>query len=142
MIQYVSTTLLDVAFLEDGPSNATAILLLHGWPDDATTRNKVMPQLVQAGYRVIAPWLRGFGTTTFLNKSSARTGNSGIIAFDAIALMDALTGSPSSAFVPGINPKSSGKAKPAGSVFLSINSSVSGSKAYLQWLPLGVSIMT
>lgn len=90
MIQYLSTDSLNIAYRQDGPSEASAALLLYGWPDDATTWDKVMPHLVAAGYRVIAPWLRGFGTTTFLNEHTPRTGNSGIHAFDVIGLMDAL----------------------------------------------------
>lgn len=84
MTHYVSTDSLNVAYRKDGPSDAPVVLLLHGWPDDATTWDKVMPHLVAAGHLVIAPWLRGFGTTTFLDKNTPRTGNSGIHAFDVI----------------------------------------------------------
>jgi len=90
MIQHASTDLLNIAFREDGPPEAPVVLLIHGWPDDATTWDRVTPHLVSAGYRVIAPWLRGFGQTTFLDESTFRTGNSGMLALDAIALMDAL----------------------------------------------------
>lgn len=90
MIQYASTDLLNVAFREDGPVAGPVVLLLHGWPDNATTWDNVVPPLVAAGYRVIIPWLRGFGTTTFLSENTPRTGNSGMLALDAIALMDAL----------------------------------------------------
>ncbi|MGI4751233.1 MAG: alpha/beta fold hydrolase [Janthinobacterium lividum] len=90
MIRYASTDLLNIAFLEQGADDCPAVLLLHGWPDDATTWDGVMPKLMAAGYRVIAPWLRGFGNTTFHKNSTLRTGNSGILAFDAIALMDDL----------------------------------------------------
>lgn len=90
MIHYASTSLLNVAYQQEGASNAQTVILLHGWPDDPTTWDGDIPYLVDAGYRVIAPWLRGFGTTTFLHPNTARTGNSGIIALDILELMDAL----------------------------------------------------
>ncbi|MGI4805577.1 MAG: alpha/beta fold hydrolase [Janthinobacterium lividum] len=90
MIHYASTDLLNIAYLEQGRDDRPVALLLHGWPDDATTWDRVMPKLMVAGYRVIAPWLRGFGQTTFRKKNTLRTGNSGILALDAIALMDVL----------------------------------------------------
>lgn len=90
MTRYLSTDLLNIAYYEDGPRTGPAVLLLHGWPDDATTWDGVIPQLATAGYRVIAPWLRGFGTTTFLRENTPRTGNSGIHALDISSFMDAL----------------------------------------------------
>ncbi|RYY29186.1 MAG: alpha/beta hydrolase [Sphingobacteriaceae bacterium] len=89
-MRYASTDLLNIAYLEQGADDRQVVLLLHGWPDDASTWNEVMPQLMAAGYRVIAPWLRGFGETSFNKENTPRTGNSGILALDAIALMDAL----------------------------------------------------
>lgn len=90
MIQYASTDLLRIAFRQEGPTRGPAVLLIHGWPDDATTWDEVVPFLTAAGYRVVVPWLRGFGETTFLSESTPRTGNSGIHAFDMIGLLDAL----------------------------------------------------
>ncbi|QJD98254.1 alpha/beta hydrolase [Mucilaginibacter robiniae] len=89
-MQHASTKLLNISFLEQGRDDSQVVLLLHGWPDNATTWNNVIPPLMAAGYRVIAPWLRGFGSTTFHEKSTPRTGNSGIHAFDMIELMDSL----------------------------------------------------
>jgi pimeloyl-ACP methyl ester carboxylesterase len=66
------------------------VLLLHGWPDDATTWSQVAAQLNNAGFRTIAPMHRGFGRTRFLSQRTRRTGNVGILALDAIDLMDAL----------------------------------------------------
>ncbi|WP_254606561.1 alpha/beta fold hydrolase [Sphingomonas bacterium] len=66
------------------------MLLLHGWPDDASTWDDVAPSVAGAGYRVLVPTLRGFGATRFRNGASPRTGNSGIHAIDMMALMDAL----------------------------------------------------
>ena len=65
MIYYAATKLLNVAYHEQGAKDKPVILLLHGWPDDATTWDKVLPQFMSAGYRVIAPYLRGFGETSF-----------------------------------------------------------------------------
>jgi pimeloyl-ACP methyl ester carboxylesterase len=90
MIHYASTELLNVAFRHDGPAGGPVVVLLHGWPDDATTWDDVIPHLAAAGYRVIAPWLRGFGTTTFLYDSTPRTGNSGIHALDIMGLLNTL----------------------------------------------------
>lgn len=90
MIYYARTQRLKTAYLEMGAPTRPAVLLLHGWPDDATTWDGVMPRLVAAGYRVIAPFLRGFGNTAFLSESTPRTGNSGILAMDAMELMDQL----------------------------------------------------
>jgi pimeloyl-ACP methyl ester carboxylesterase len=86
----VATAELEVATRDDGPADGPAVLLLHGWPDDATTWDGIVPQLAAAGHRVVVPTLRGFGETRFRSGSSLRTGNAGILALDAIALMDAL----------------------------------------------------
>ena len=85
----VSTADLDIAVSIHGEDTAPAVLLLHGWPDDASTWDDVWPALVEAGLRVIVPTLRGFGGTRFRG-DARRTGNSAILAMDAIALMDAL----------------------------------------------------
>jgi pimeloyl-ACP methyl ester carboxylesterase len=63
--------------------------LLHGWPDDATTWAQVAGSLNKAGFQTIAPMHRGFGRTRVLAKSTRRTGNVGILALDAVDLMDA-----------------------------------------------------
>ena len=86
----VRTKHLDVALFDDGPKQAPVALLLHGWPDDATTWSRIAPRLVAAGFRTIAPMLRGAGGTRFLSPRTPRTGNAGILAIDAIELMDAL----------------------------------------------------
>jgi pimeloyl-ACP methyl ester carboxylesterase len=89
-VKRVSTKHLDVALSDDGPVGAPVVLLLHGWPDDATTWHPIAPRLVAAGYRTIAPMLRGTGGTRFRSATAPRTGNTGILAVDAIELMDAL----------------------------------------------------
>lgn len=73
-----------------GPADGPVVLLVHGWPDDASTWDEVAPVLNAAGLRTIVPTLRGFGGTRFIDASAPRTGNSGILAIDMIALLDAL----------------------------------------------------
>jgi len=86
----ISTDHLTIAYDLYGPEGAPVVLLLHGWPDDATTWDKVAPRLAQGGLRVVVPTLRGFGATRFRHDHTPRTGDSAILAMDAIALMDAL----------------------------------------------------
>ncbi len=81
---------LKIAYEDGGPADAPVVLLIHGWPDDASTWAGVVPALQRAGLRTIVPTLRGFGATRFLDDAAPRTGDSGILAMDAIALMDAL----------------------------------------------------
>jgi pimeloyl-ACP methyl ester carboxylesterase len=86
----VRTPLLEVAFEEAGPQDGTPLLLLHGWPDDARTWDAVATQLSAAGYRIIAPYLRGFAPTRFLDDATPRVASSLALAQDAIDLADAL----------------------------------------------------
>ncbi len=85
----LSTKHLRISYDDHGDPAGSAVLLLHGWPDDASTWDAVVPRLTAAGLRVIVPTLRGFGDTRFVG-DGPRTGNSAILAIDAIALMDAL----------------------------------------------------
>jgi pimeloyl-ACP methyl ester carboxylesterase len=87
----ICTKQLQVEVRDSGPRAGAAILLLHGWPDDATAWDGISPTLNEAGFRTIAPMLRGFGGTRFLSAKTRRTGNVGILAMDAIELMDALS---------------------------------------------------
>ena len=81
---------LEVAYAEAGPASGRPVLLLHGWPYDIHTYVDVAPRLSAAGYRVIVPYLRGYGGTRFLSESTPRNGQQAALAVDAIALMDAL----------------------------------------------------
>src|SRR5215213_8628211 len=72
------------------PADGPAVLLLHGWPYDIHTYVDVAPVLAAAGYRVIVPYLRGYGTTRFLSSTTMRNGQQSVVAVDVIALMDAL----------------------------------------------------
>ena len=77
-------------FADHGPKDGPVVLLVHGWPDDASTWDDVVPALNKVGLRTIVPTLRGFGTTRFADAVTPRTGNSGRLAMDMIALLDAL----------------------------------------------------
>ena len=81
---------LNVGYAETGPGDGPAVLLLHGWPYDIYSYVDVAPLLAQAGYRVIVPYLRGYGTTRFLSGDTLRNGQQSVVAVDIIALMDAL----------------------------------------------------
>jgi pimeloyl-ACP methyl ester carboxylesterase len=81
---------LNVGYVEDGPADGSAILLLHGWPYDIHSYAEVTPMLAAAGYRVIVPYVRGYGTTRFLSDDTLRNGQQAVLAADTIALMDAL----------------------------------------------------
>jgi pimeloyl-ACP methyl ester carboxylesterase len=81
---------LNVAYAEAGPADGPPVILLHGWPYDIYSFVDVTPLLASAGYRVIVPYLRGYGTTRFLSNDTVRNGQPSAIAADTIALMDAL----------------------------------------------------
>jgi pimeloyl-ACP methyl ester carboxylesterase len=89
-LRYVRTDALEVAYVEAGPSDGDVALLLHGFPYDVHSYVDVMPRLAAAGRRVIAPYLRGHGPTTFLDVAAPRSGQQAAIGADVIALMDAL----------------------------------------------------
>lgn len=82
--------LLNVGYAEDGPADGPPVVLLHGWPYDIYSYVDVAPELASAGYRVIVPYLRGYGTTRFLSADTFRNGQPAVVALDTIALMDAL----------------------------------------------------
>jgi pimeloyl-ACP methyl ester carboxylesterase len=81
---------LNVAYAEAGPSEGPPVLLLHGWPYDIHAFVDVTPLLASKGFRVIVPYLRGYGTTRFLSEDTVRNGQPSALASDIIALMDAL----------------------------------------------------
>jgi pimeloyl-ACP methyl ester carboxylesterase len=81
---------LDVGYAEAGPAAGAPVILLHGWPYDIHTYVDVAPLLAAAGYRVIVPYLRGYGSTRFLSSDTLRNGQQSVVAADVIALMDAL----------------------------------------------------
>jgi pimeloyl-ACP methyl ester carboxylesterase len=85
-----TTSMLEIGFNAAGPPDGPAILLLHGWPDDAATWDQVSPALAAAGFRTVAPWLRGCGPTRFRSAQTIRDGRAAALAQDAIELMDGL----------------------------------------------------
>ncbi|KQO80035.1 alpha/beta hydrolase [Rhizobium sp. Leaf262] len=87
---HVDTDNLRINFIETGAKHGRPVLLLHGWPDDATTWYGVSERLAGHDLRLIAPYLRGYGGSVFRNPDAMRTANGGILAMDAIALMDGL----------------------------------------------------
>ncbi|HEX7318337.1 MAG TPA: alpha/beta hydrolase [Pyrinomonadaceae bacterium] len=89
-LKQIDAGLLNVGYAEAGPIDGRAVILLHGWPYDIHSFVDVAPELVSSGYRVIVPYLRGFGTTRFLSSETLRNGQPSAIALDIIALMDAL----------------------------------------------------
>jgi pimeloyl-ACP methyl ester carboxylesterase len=89
-LKQVDAGLLNVGYAEAGPADGPAVILLHGWPYDIYSYVDVTPALASAGYRVIVPYLRGYGTTRFLSSDTMRNGQQSVVAVDIIALMDAL----------------------------------------------------
>ena len=89
-LKQVDAGVLDVGYAEAGPAGGPVVLLLHGWPYDIHSYVEVTPLLAAAGYRVVVPHLRGYGTTRFRSGETFRNGQQSALAVDTIALMDAL----------------------------------------------------
>src|SRR6476619_1469893 len=89
-LKQIDAGVLNVAYAEAGPSNGPPVILLHGWPYDIYSFVDVTPALASAGYRVIVPYLRGYGATRFLSNDTFRNAQQAAVALDIIALMDAL----------------------------------------------------
>ncbi len=89
-LKQVNAGVLDVGYAELGAADRPAAILLHGWPYDIHSYGEAAPLLAAAGYRVIVPYLRGYGATRFLSDQAARNGQQSAFAVDVIALMDAL----------------------------------------------------
>ena len=89
-LKQIDAGVLNVGYAEAGPADGPAVILLHGWPYDIHSFVDVAPLLASAGYRVIVPYLRGYGTTRFLSSETFRNGQQSVVAVDIIALMDAL----------------------------------------------------
>jgi pimeloyl-ACP methyl ester carboxylesterase len=89
-VRQIDAGVLNVGYADEGPRNAPVVILLHGWPYDIYSFAEVTPLLVAAGYRVIVPYLRGYGSTRFLSADAPRNGQQAVVAVDIIALMDAL----------------------------------------------------
>jgi pimeloyl-ACP methyl ester carboxylesterase len=89
-VSQIDAGLLNVGYVDAGPADGPAVVLLHGWPYDIHSYVDVVPLLTVAGYRATIPYLRGFGTTRFLSDETFRSGEQAALAVDAIAFMDAL----------------------------------------------------
>jgi pimeloyl-ACP methyl ester carboxylesterase len=89
-LKQIDAGLLNVGYAEAGPADGPAVVLLHGWPYDIYSFVDVAPLLASAGYRVIVPYLRGYGSTRILSDATVRNGQQAAVAADIIALMDAL----------------------------------------------------
>ncbi|WP_315814842.1 alpha/beta hydrolase [Paraflavitalea speifideaquila] len=89
-IKQVKTGILDIGYAEVGPANGQPVILVHGWPYDMHRYTTVSALLAARGYRVLIPYLRGYGTTRFLQASTPRNGQQAALAGDLIDCMDAL----------------------------------------------------
>jgi pimeloyl-ACP methyl ester carboxylesterase len=89
-LEHIDAGLLNVGYVDVGPNNGQPAVLLQGWPYDIHSYADVAPMLAAAGYRVIVPYLRGYGPTRFLTNDTIRNGQQSVLAVDIVALMDAL----------------------------------------------------
>ena len=89
-LKQIDAGVLNIGYAEAGPAGGPPVILLHGWPYDIHSFVDVTPLLAGAGYRVIVPYLRGYGTTQFRSSATVRNAQQSALAVDVIALMDAL----------------------------------------------------
>jgi pimeloyl-ACP methyl ester carboxylesterase len=89
-LKQIDAGVLNIGYIDAGPATAPVVILLHGWPYDIHSYTDVTPMLVAAGYRVIVPYLRGYGSTRILSPDTPRNGQQIVTAIDIVALMDAL----------------------------------------------------
>jgi alpha/beta hydrolase fold len=89
-IKQVEASDLSVGYAEEGPPDGRPVILLHGWPYDIHSYADVSATLADGGFRVIVPYLRGFGSTRFRSADTVRNGQQAALARDVVALMDAL----------------------------------------------------
>lgn len=89
-LKHIKAGVLDVAYVEQGPADGPVVILLHGWPYDIHSFESVAPLLAAKGYRVLVPYVRGYGDTRFLSDKTPRNAQPSALASDVIAFMDAL----------------------------------------------------
>lgn len=89
-LKQIRTGVLDIAYAEAGPAGGPPVILLHGWPYDIHSFVDVTPLLASAGYRVLVPYLRGYGATHFLHSETFRNGQPSALAVDVVDFMNAL----------------------------------------------------
>jgi pimeloyl-ACP methyl ester carboxylesterase len=87
----IRTPVLEIAYQEFGPADGRPVILLHGWPSDVHDYDDVAPPLATAGFRVLVPWLRGYGATRFLDPATPRSGQQAALGADVRDFMDALS---------------------------------------------------
>jgi pimeloyl-ACP methyl ester carboxylesterase len=90
-VKTVRTPVLEIAYRESGPADGPPVILLHGWPSDVHDYDGVVPPLADAGFRMLVPWLRGFGPTRFLDAATPRSGQQAALGADLRGFMDALS---------------------------------------------------
>src|SRR6516162_10686513 len=84
------TPTLEIAYEESGPAEGRPVVLLHGFPDDVHAYDGVAPPLASAGWRVLVPYLRGYGPTRFLSSETPRSGQQAALGRDLADFIDAL----------------------------------------------------
>ncbi|MHC6226036.1 alpha/beta fold hydrolase [Pseudomonas sp. X10] len=89
-LKHVNVGVLDVTYVEQGPADGPVVILLYGWPYDIHSFEDVAPALAAKGYRVLVPYVRGYGQTRFLSAQTPRNAQPAALASDVIAFMDAL----------------------------------------------------
>src|SRR5437763_11035014 len=89
-VRQIAAGVLDVGYADVGPADGPAVILLHGWPYDIHTFAEVAPILAAAGFRVVVPYLRGYGSTRFRSAATLRNGQQAAVAVDTVDLMDTL----------------------------------------------------
>jgi pimeloyl-ACP methyl ester carboxylesterase len=89
-IKHIEAGLLNVGYVEAGPADGQTVLLIHGWPYDIYSYKEVSEILAAKGFRILIPYLRGYGSTQFLSPATTRNGQQSVLAVDMIAFMDAL----------------------------------------------------
>jgi pimeloyl-ACP methyl ester carboxylesterase len=89
-VKTAHTPVLDIAYVENGPADGRPVVLMHGFPDDIHAYDRVVPPLTASGYRVIVPYLRGYGPTRFLDPATLRSGQQAALGHDLLDLIDVL----------------------------------------------------
>jgi pimeloyl-ACP methyl ester carboxylesterase len=89
-LKTIRTPILEIAYEENGPADGPPVVLLHGFPDDARAYDGVAPPLAAAGWRVLVPYLRGYGPTRFLDPRTPRSGQQAALGHDLLEFLDAL----------------------------------------------------
>src|SRR5262245_62243953 len=86
----ILTATLEIACHDSGPADGPAVILMHGFPDDVHAYDGVAPALAASGWRVIVPYLRGYGPTRFRDPATPRSGQQGALGHDLLSLMDGI----------------------------------------------------